>query len=200
MLEDHIMRLNPANIDIDTLNERIESITTETFVLNRLGADDIEWFANLLKEPRFYRNAGFKKAPSAKELHVVLCEDVDFVAWAASGHGSDEPLGISAWVGFAGMPYLFFEPMTPTEIGPDVLQELMEPVVHVFFEFTPGKELFVYIPRPVEDDVHLMLVENGFDPMEHLPGINNEAEMGYLLSRSTYNAYFAEDPDEGDFD
>ena len=146
MLEDHIMRLNPANIDIDTLNERIESITTETFVLNRLGADDIEWFANLLKEPRFYRNAGFKKAPSAKELHVVLCEDVDFVAWAASGHGSDEPLGISAWVGFAGMPYLFFEPMTPTEIGPDVLQELMEPVVHVFFEFTPGKELFVYWP------------------------------------------------------
>ena len=40
-----------------------------------------------------------------------------------------------------------------------------------------------------------MLVESGFDPMEHLPGINNEKEMGYLLARSTYNAYFN---DEGD--
>jgi hypothetical protein len=199
MLEDDTMRLNPTSIDIEQLNESIECMTTETFVLNRVGTDELEWFTDLLKEPRFHLCAGFKKAPSSKRLKEALFEEVEFVAWTASGHGTGEPVGICAWVGFSGMPYLFFEPINPTEIGAEVLQELMEPVVHVFFEFTPGKELLVYVPRPVEDDLHLMLVESGFDPVEHLPGINNEKEMGYLLARSTYNTYFNED-DEGDLD
>lgn len=193
MLEDHTMRLNPANIDVEKLNDAIECMTTETFVLNRVGPEDVEWFANLLQDPRFFRNAGFKKAPSTKTLNETLFEDVEMVAWTAAGHDMDEPVGVCAWVGFSGVPYLFFEPITPTEVGSDVLQELMEPIVHVFFEFTPGKELFVYVPRPVDDDLHLMLVENGFDPMEYLPGINNEEEMGYLLARATYDAYFNAD-------
>ena len=195
MLEDHTMRLNPASIDVEQLNEAIECMTTETFVLNRVGPDDLEWFANLLQDPRFFRNAGFKKAPSVKTLKETLFEEVEMVAWTAAGHDMDEPVGVCAWVGFSGLPYLFFEPITPTEVGSDVLQELMEPIVHVFFEFTPGKELFVYVPKPVDDDLHLMLVENGFDPMEHLPGINNDEEMGYLLARATYDAYFNADED-----
>jgi len=195
MLESETMRFNPASIDIEKLNDSIECLTTETFVLNRVGPDELEWFTELLQEPRFHLCAGFKKPPSAKRLKEALFDEVEFVAWTASGHDMDEPVGICAWVGCSGMPYILFEPMTPTEIGAEVLQELLEPVVHVFFEFTPGDELFVYVPRPVDDDLHLMLVESGFDPMEHLPGINNEKEMGYLLARSTYNTYFNDEDD-----
>lgn len=190
------MKLNANNVDVEALNDHIASMVTETFVLNRVGEAELDWFAELFQEPRFHRSAAMREAPSKDELKVLLCSESELVAWVASGHDSDEPVGICAWVGCGGLPFVIFEPITPTDIGADVLQELLEPVVHAFFEFTPGLELFVYVAKPVDDELHLMLVENGFDPMEHLPDINNEVEMGYLLARATYMAYFADTDDE----
>ncbi len=109
-------------------------------------------------------------------------------------------VGYALYVAFNGPPFVNvyrFDEKIDIELSRDCVLQM----VHYFFRKTQEEGLYFYQPKPVNEEIHELLVEGGFDPFEDNPTLDPD-ETCYVLWRHTYVAYYGEEAGgrEGEFD
>tara|TARA_Y100001968_G_C19076782_1_gene581075 strand:- start:85 stop:666 length:582 start_codon:yes stop_codon:yes gene_type:complete len=192
------MLLTENNVNYEALSQTIAEMSGEEVTLKRVLPSELESLHQAMLAPAFHSTAGFESPPSKETLQQLLFEENMLILWHTFPAGSTQSIGYSGWSYCSGPAFLFFMPTHTPELDLILVSEAMEMITHAFFSFTPLNELFIYVDRPVDDDIHATLVESGFDPWDELPTINNEVEAAYIMKRSTFHAYFGEGEDDFD--
>jgi hypothetical protein len=163
--------------------------------LERLHAQDAKELHARLQEEPFFITAGFRKPPELEWVRELLDED-DLFVWRMIPEGGDDPIGFAGIVAFSGPPYVFVY-FFPGHEDTETAHEAMLNLVHAFFRHSDEMELWTYVTKPVDDEIHDLLIEGGFDPWtETLPGIDTNVDAAYVMERHTYDAYWGEGSDD----
>ena len=172
--------------------------------LVRTDEDDVDELVRIWQDKPAYNAVGFREAPSRERLKGYLYETERLLVWKAISPESGECVALTGWVLFAGNHFTFFQPFDPDTIDPELVHNAVELSAIAFFNLTRLQRLFYYVYRPVNDTIHEMLVENGFDPVTNdVPGVNDDVRAAYVVTRETFDTYYgegAEDYDEADED
>ena len=190
------MFLSHAHTDLEAIRAAISELRGEELALTRINHDEVGAVHQALQNPAFYGTAGFDTPPNEARVRNLFVEREHLIIWQAKRLSDGAHLGHCGWSDFAGPAFVFFVPAPNTVPDLMVIFEALELVGVPYFEMTPAQELFIYVDRPVDDETHEMLVENGFDPWEQLPSIDNEKEAGYSMSRETFTAYYGDQDDD----
>ncbi|MBI5508391.1 MAG: hypothetical protein HY903_06545 [Deltaproteobacteria bacterium] len=174
-----------------------ETLEGALATLKRLDDKKVGELHKRFQEPRLYFSAGRRQPPQLKELRSDLIDETLWV-WEIFPEGKDKATGYAGVVGYSGQPfvfvYFFDEKVEDLETARDAIIQ----IVHGFFTETEDDALWFYMPQPIDQKKHDMLVEGGFDPYEDetLPGVDLKKEAAYRIERHTYVAYYGNEAGE----
>jgi hypothetical protein len=173
---------------VSVVAERLEGAYA---TLERLHAHNAKELHSPLQEDPFFRVAGFHKPPTVESIKELF-EDDDLFVWRVIPDGSDDPIGFAGIVTFSGPPFVFVH-LFPGHEDIETGHEAVLQLVHAFFRNSDEPELWTYVAKPVDDEIHDLLIEGGFDPwLDALPGIDPDVDAAYIMERHTYDAYWGE--------
>ncbi len=168
--------------------ERFEGALT---TLVRVGPERVKDVHQRFADARFYTAAGRHKQPAIDELKEDLSDGL--YLFEVCHEGDDQAIGYAGIVTYSGPPYVFFE-LFEAKVDVDMAQDAILQLVHAFFRQSEEEELWVYLPRPVNEDVVERLSEGGFDAWDdELPGVDTKKVAPYMLARHTYVAYYGDE-------
>jgi hypothetical protein len=194
------MFLSKKNPNRETICTTIAELAGDEVTLTRVSESEFATTHLAMLAPLLYTTAGFKDAPSEDRLRDLLIEREHLILWHTMRRGESVSSGYCGWSYFSGPAFLFFMPADDAPLDLIVISEALEMVGVAYFKFTEGQQLFMYIDKPIEEDIHETLVECGFDPIDELPTIDNETEGAYVLKRATFEAYYGGGEGEDDFE
>ena len=170
----------------------IETIEGALTTLHRVTPSDE--LLRIFQRPRLCSMMGFEKKPDLEFLDMLIDEDL-LEIWEVIPQGSSKAIAYACYVANEGPPFVCMYTLSEQEeieIAADVLLQL----THTFFRVTEEEALYFYRDKPVEETIHNLLTEGGFDLFEDCPTVDNEKEACYVLWRYTYDAYYGEGSDE----
>lgn len=163
--------------------------------LERLHAQDAKELHAKLQEEAFFVTAGFRQPPGLESVRELF-DDGELFVWRMVEDGGEDLIGYAGIVVFSGPPYVFVHFVAGHE-NVETAHEAMLQLVHTFFRNSEETELWTYIAKPVDDEIHGLLLEGGFDPWtDTLPGIDTDVDAAYVMERHTYDAYWGEGSDD----
>ena len=184
------MFLSKENPNHASIRATIAELSGEEVALQRIDGAEFGALHQALQTPLLYESAGFDSAPSEERLRNIFIEKEHLILWRMVRKEDGYQCGYCGWSDFAGPAYVFFVPADENPMDLVMVSEALELIGVTYFQMTPAEDLFIYVDRPIEEEIHETLVESGFDPWEELPSIDNEKEAGYSMTRDTFEAYY----------
>ncbi len=170
-------------------------IEGELVTLKRVDESTTPLLHEHLQVRKFYREIGRRHIPTVKELNDDLFDDQMLFVWQVYLGEEERHVGYAGFVAYSGPPYIFYfslELPVEYEIAQDCFQEL----VPLFFRDSEEPLLYTYVEKPVSEQLDELLVEGGFDALESVPAIDNNAIAVYAMERHTYEAYYGDEDDD----
>lgn len=160
--------------------------------LKRLNLNDLKEIHGRFQLESMWRTAGLRKPPDEDMIREDLVDEELFL-WGIHPDDADDSVGYAGIVCYSGPPYVFvqyFEGRPDVDAAADLVMQL----THAYFQNSEEEELWIYVPKPVDDEIHERLIEGGFDPYldDELPGIDLDKDAPYSMQRHTYQAYWGE--------
>lgn len=184
---------NITSVGMEDFNTTVAHLEGSVVNLVRTNENDVDELVRIWQDKPAYNAVGFREAPSRERLNGYLFETERLLVWKAISAESGECVALTGWVLFAGNHFAFFQPFEPDAIDPEIVHNAVELSVIAFFNLTELQRLFFYVFRPVDDAVHEMLVDNGFDPITNdVPRVNDDVRAAYVVTRETFDTYYGE--------
>ncbi len=170
------------DFDANSFDAAVSQLTVEAVSLSRVTETSWDDLREALQGNGAWLDAGFEQQPSDEHLAAALWDDGAMLAWRLGGeHGF---IGVSA---IGGPPFVFFLPTG--EVKLEAWREGTWLLCSVFFRFTLGDELWLYLEHPVPELVHAEVVALGFDLWPEVKDIDPEHEVAYMMERATWDSY-----------
>lgn len=173
----------------------LEKMAGDLCTMVRVTAAEVVEVHKLFQKASLFGAAGLRKAPKLESLRADLDED-DLLLWHIIPEDEKAAVGYAGYVTYSGPPFIFvyfFNEIFDLDLSRDCFGQM----VHAFFQNTSEESLYTYVPQPVPDNVHDLLLENGFDFVEEgIPGVDPKKEGVFRMERATYKAYHTDETDD----
>jgi len=131
--------------------------------------------------------------PELKWLKHLMVEEESLRAWEIWRSGKAD--GYAFFVNYDGPPYIALWADHPVETH--VAKDCFELLLPIFFRNTEEHYLLCFLPKPVHEEIHSVLIDGGFDEWDDNPTIDNDKVACYMLERHTFEAYYGDGGEEG---